>query len=191
MATGTLTLALLALCTAVMPPDVVPMNSRNFEIPIQIVDGQRSKIKELILFVSPDQGATWNEVQVASPDKNAFIFYAPTDGLYWFNICVIDAQGRREPPDIYKSTPRQKVLVDTLQPNLRILSAERQGDDIVVAWEIQEEHPDLVTLKLEHRTPDAPTWMWTPVSINPALSGQARFRVATFGPVVVHMQLAD
>src|SRR5438105_3831953 len=191
MPTGTLTLALLALSTGAVPPDVVPMNSRNFQIPIHVAEGQRSKIKELILFASNDEGMTWNQVSQAPPDRDAFIFYAPNDGLYWFNICVVDTQGRREPPDIYKSPPRQKVLIDTLQPNLRIVSAERQGDDIVVAWEIQEEHPDLVTLKLEHRTPDAPTWMWTPVSINPALSGQARFRVATFGPVVVHIQLSD
>ncbi len=33
--------------------------------------------------------------------------------------------------------------------------------------EIQEEHADLATLKLEQRTPDAPAWMWTPVTITP------------------------
>src|SRR5438876_5933500 len=191
MATGTLTLALLALSMGAVPPDVVPMNSRNFQIPIHVAEGQRSKIKELILFASNDEGVTWNQVSQAPPDKDAFIFYAPNDGLYWFNICVVDTQGRREPPDIYKSIPRQKVLVDTLQPSVRIVSAERQGDDIVVGWEIQEDHPDLGTLKLEHRTPEAPAWMWTPVSITPAMSGQARFRVTTFGPVQIHMQMAD
>jgi hypothetical protein len=191
MATGALTLALLTLATGAVPTDVVPMNSRNFQIPIHIAEGQQGKIKELILFASSDQGQTWNEAAVAPPDKDAFIFYAPADGLYWFNICVVDAQGRREPPDIYRSAPRQKVLVDTLQPNVRIVSAERQGDEVTVAWEIQEEHPDLATLKLEQRTSDGPNWMWTPVSINPALNGQARFRVATFGSVVVHLHMAD
>jgi hypothetical protein len=191
MATGTLTLALLALSAAAVPPDVVPINSRNFQIPIHIAEGQRSKIKELILFVSSDQGSTWNEVSVVPPDKDAFVYYAQTDGLYWFNICVVDSQGHREPPDIYRSTPRQKVLVDTLQPSVRILSAERQGEELVVAWEIQEEHPDWATLKLEHRAADGPAWTWTPVSITPALNGQTRFRVATSGSILVRMQLAD
>jgi hypothetical protein len=191
MATGTLTLALLTLSAGAVPPDVVPMNGRNFQIPIHIAEGQRGKIKELILFTSSDQGATWNETQVAPPDKDAFVFYAPSDGVYWFNICVVDAQGRREPPDIYKSPPRQKVLVDTLPPNVRIVSAERQGDDVVVAWEIQEDHPDLATLKLEYRAADAAAWTWTPVSMSPALSGQTRFHVATAGPVTIHLQLAD
>jgi len=167
------------------------MNSRNFQIPIHVAEGQRSKIKELILFVSSDEGVTWTQVSQAPPDKDAFVFYAPSDGLYWFNICVVDAQGRREPPDIYKSAPRQKVLVDTLNPNVRIARAERIGDDIEVAWEIQEEHADLATLKLEQRTSDAPGSMWTPVSITPSLVGQGRFRVATSGPVLVHMQVSD
>jgi hypothetical protein len=71
MATGTLTLALLTLSAGAVPPDVVPMNGRNFQIPIHIAEGQRGKIKELILFASSDQGATWNETQVAPPDKAA------------------------------------------------------------------------------------------------------------------------
>ncbi|HLJ91926.1 MAG TPA: hypothetical protein VKU02_01905 [Gemmataceae bacterium] len=191
MPTGTLTLALLALTTAAAPPDVVPMNSRNFQIPIHIAEGQRSKIKELILFASSDEGVTWNQVSAAPPDKDAFIFYAPSDGVYWFNICVVDSSGRREPPDIYKSAPRQKVLVDTLPPNLRIVAAERNGDEVMVTWEIQEERPDLATLKLEYRTSDTPSLLWTPVNITSSLSGQARFRVTTFGPLMVHMQMAD
>src|SRR5713226_4783609 len=125
MGTGTLTLALLALSTSAVPSDVVPMNSRNFQIPIHITEGQRSKIKELILFASSDEGVTWNQVSAAAPDKDAFVFYAPTDGLYWFNICVVDAQGGRQPPDIYKAPPRQKVLVDTLAPNVHVVKAER------------------------------------------------------------------
>jgi hypothetical protein len=191
MPTGTLTLALLALSTSAVPSDVVPMNSRNFSIPIRVAEGQRSKIKELILFASSDEGATWNQVSTAPPDKEAFIFYAPGDGLYWFNICVVDAQGHREPPDIYRSAPRQKVLVDTLSPNVRIVRAERIGDEVEIAWEIQEDHADLASFKLEQRTSDAPGWMWTAVNVAPSLNGQTRFRVATVGPVLVHLQISD
>jgi hypothetical protein len=174
-----------------VPPDVVAMNNRNFQIPIHIDPAQRDKVKELLLFASTDQGLTWNQVAVASPDKDAFVFYAPTDGLYWFNICVVDPQGNREPADIYKSPPRQKVLVDTLKPNLRITSAERQGDEVAVAWEIQEDHPDLNTLKLEYRTPEAPTWMWYSAAVTPTMIGQGRFRFLNSGPVFVRVQVAD
>ncbi len=191
MTTGTLALAVVLLATGTVPPDVVPMNSRNFQIPIQILAGEREKIKELLLFCSTDQGATWNQTAVAPPDKDAFEYYAPTDGVYWFNICVVDSQGNREPPDIYKSPPRLKVLVDTLKPNVRIISAERQGDDIVVAWEIQEDHPDLTTLKLEYRAAEAPTWMWYTTSVTPGMTGQARFRFLNSGPALVRLQVTD
>jgi hypothetical protein len=192
MLMGTLALALLSFAPGADPgDDIVPMNCRNFQIPIKIAEAQRSKIKELILFYSSDQGATWQQAAMATPDKNAFAFYAPTDGLYWFHLCVVDDHGGRVPADIYKTPPRQKILVDTLKPNLRITSAERHGDDIAVSWEIQEDHPDLNTLKLEYRTPDAPSWMWYKAQVSPAMNGQAQFRFASSGSVTVRMQIMD
>jgi hypothetical protein len=166
------------------------MNTRNFQIPIHVAEGQRSKIRELQLFYSSDQGSTWHQTAVAPPDKEDFKFYAPADGMYWFNICVIDTNGKPD-QDIYKAPPRQKVQVDTLKPNLRIVLAERQGDDIVVSWETQEDHPDLASLKLEYRTPDAPASLWSAVPVSPALNGQKRFPSPTPGPLLVRMQILD
>jgi hypothetical protein len=191
MSAGTLTLALLALIPVGLPADVAPMNSLNFKIPISVAAGQRDKIKELLLFYSDDEGRTWHQTASAGPEKDAFVFSAPKDGLYWFNICVIDPQGNREPPDIYQSPPAQKVLVDTLKPAVRITSAQWQGDEIVVNWQIQEEHPDLATLKLEYHTPDAPVLLWYPAPVTQGLSGQSHFRVNQPGPVDLRMQMSD
>jgi hypothetical protein len=166
------------------------MNSRGLQIPILIKDGQRDKIKELILFSSTDQGVTWNQAAVVTPDKDSFTFYAPSDGLYWFNITVVDAKGNRE-PDIYKTAPRQKVLVDTVKPNIRLVTGERQGDDIVVGWDIQEPNPDLNTLKLEYHAADVPQWTWSSVTTTPALTGQARFRPTGTGIITVRLQMSD
>jgi hypothetical protein len=190
MSPGTLTLAVLALSLGANPSDVVSINSRNLQIPILIKEGQRDKIKELLLFSSTDQGATWNQVAVATPDKDAFVFYAPNDGMYWFNIAVIDSQGNRQ-PDVYKTPPRQKVLVDTVKPNVRLVTTERQGDEIVVAWEIQELNPDLGTLKLEYHPADAPQWSWSPVNATQGLTGQIRFRPTGPGAVSVRLQISD
>jgi hypothetical protein len=186
-----LSLALLALVTGQVPSDVVPLNTRSFKIPMQIAESNRDKIKEVILYSSSDQGATWNQAGVVTPDKEGFTFVAPTDGLYWFNFCVVDPQGNRKPTDLFKTPPRQKVLVDTLKPNIRIMAAERQGEDILVSWEIQEDHPDLTTLKLEYRTPDAPTLLWSSVDVPQKMTGQTRFRFASSSSVLVRMQLMD
>jgi hypothetical protein len=190
MGTGSLALALLALAVGAPASDVVPMNTHGFKIPIQVAAGQRDKIKELILFVSTDQGITWQEAAVVRPDQDAFTFHAPADGLYWFNICLVDAQGKRQPPDIYKSAPRSKVLIDTQKPSVRIVSADRQGDEVAVKWEVSEDHPDLASLKLEYRTPDAPSWMWYTTPITPALSGQTTFK-ANSGSLSLRLQMMD
>jgi hypothetical protein len=191
MAPGSLTTALLILALGAPPQDVVPMNSHSFKIPITVKQSERDKIKELILFVSENEGRTWQETATTTPDKDAFVFFAQHDGVFWFNICIVSQQGTREPPDINKVPPAQKVMVDTLKPTLNITQAERQGDDIAVAWEMQEQHPDLNTLTLEYRTSGDPSWMWYKAPVTPAPSGRTHFRFINSGPVTIRMQVMD
>jgi hypothetical protein len=129
---------------------------------------------------------------VAAPDQEAFQFSAPRDGVYWFTVCAIDQQNNPEPADIYRVPPSQKILVDTIKPAVRITAAERQGEDIVMNWEIQEEHPDLASLRLEYRTVDAPASVWyTQPVANPALLGTARFHLSAPGSISVRVQIQD
>jgi hypothetical protein len=194
MAMGTLTMAWLMLVSGTVPADVSPINQRKFEIPIQIDAASRSKIKELKLFSSTDEGRSWQEVAVTGPDKGAFVYYAPTDGEYWFLVQIVDQQSRPDPADIYKLPPDVKVLkvlVDTLKPLLRIVSAERQGDDVAVSWEIQEDHPDLATLKLEYRAADAELYQWQSTTLDPGMHGQTHFRVTNPAALTIRMQVQD
>jgi hypothetical protein len=191
MGTGTLTLAYLLLAAGATP-DIWPINQANIRIPIHIDPVRRPLIKQLVLYASSDEGRTWKQVAVASPDQDAFGFSAPTDGVYWFTVVVVDPQGNTEPKDPYKVPPSQKILIDTLKPMVKITAAERQGDDIVVNWEIQEDHPDLATLKLEYRTADDPASVWYMAPLtNPPLIGQARFRLSRSGAVSIRVQMQD
>ena len=191
MGTGTLTLAYLLLAAGATP-DIWPINQANIRIPIHVDPVRRPLIKQLVLYASSDEGRTWKQVAVASPDQEAFAFSAPTDGVYWFTVTVVDPQGNSEPKDIYKVPPSQKIMIDTLKTMVKITAAERQGDDIVANWEIQEDHPDLATLKLEYRTADdpAPVWYTAPLT-NPPLIGQARFRLGRSGAVSIRVQMQD
>src|SRR5262249_17981611 len=177
MAAGLLTLACLLWTIGPVPTDVVPINQTDFKIPIRINPARRDEIKELQLYYSMDQGRTWQQTAVATPDSSDFPFHAPTDGTYWFSVCVLDRDNKREPRDINAAPPGQKVLVDTLRPVVRIVSADRQGDEINVAWEIQEDHPELASLRLEYRTPDSPTWLPTNATIPALAIGQIRARI--------------
>ena len=100
-------------------------------------------------------------------------------------LCNVYRDGTRTPSDISKGPPALKILVDTLKPAVRIVSAERQGDGIVVRWEIQEDHPDLGSLKLEYSSAEDATHQWYTVPVDPTLNGSARFRFVGSGAVSV------
>ena len=60
----------LALLLAGPPADdVVPINQQSIKIPIHIDPARRSEMQQLILFVSNDEGKTWNQQSVVGPDQ--------------------------------------------------------------------------------------------------------------------------
>ena len=136
-----------------------------------------------------DQGKNWNDAGTATPDQSVFAYNAPGDGLYYFNLVIVDRQNHRDPPDVRTIPPAMRVLIDTSKPIIRINGADRVADDVQVSWDITEDNLELATMKLEYRTPENPNW--TPVTINQASSGLARFRVAGASPVTVRMQVMD
>src|SRR5258708_28374076 len=114
MGLGTITL-LGMLCTpGQAPADVTAWNSASMKIPIDYHPSKRAEIKELLLYVSPDPGQRWQQHSVGHPDKDAFFtFNAPADGVYWFNMVVVDKRGRQEPADVFTPAPPLKRLFAT------------------------------------------------------------------------------
>jgi hypothetical protein len=184
---------LFACLTAVSPGggDTYFINQHQIRIPISIDPPRRPEIKEIHLFVSSDEGKTWNEQAVATPEQETFPFFAPRDGMYWFTVVVVNQQNQREPADPYSAPPSQKIVIDTVKPVIRFRAAERQGEEALVGWEIQEDYPDGATLRMEYRAAGLATGQWQAVPLTPALVGQARFRPNIAGPLLVRMQLQD
>src|SRR5262245_47005096 len=151
MTTGTWTLACLLAAVGALPPDVMPFNEASIYIPVRIDDAQRPNVREIQLFVSRDEGRTWNMEGKTPPEKDTkFPFFAQKNGIYWFMIMVEGVDGKKDPPSPEQGQVSQKILVDTLKPELRA-TADRQGEEIVVKWEVREDYPNLSTLKLEYR----------------------------------------
>jgi hypothetical protein len=191
MGAGTVLLAGLLWSAAVLPPDTIAMKDRAIQIPIQFNPARRQEIQELRLFVSTDQGRTWTQEARAKPTDQFFSFYAPQDGIYWFAVSITDIRGNREPADVNQMPPGLKVLVDTQPPILQLKTAERVGDDISVAWNIIESHPNPDSLKLEYRPADEPGAPWTPVPISPAPSGEVKIHMHAPGAYMVRMSIQD
>jgi hypothetical protein len=187
MTVGTLALTCVLLVAGQAPDDIMSLNKRRVRIPIDIQPSRLQEITQLTLYVSPDKGQTWHKEAVVPPEKGEFIFNAPADGEYWFRMATTNRQDKQEPENIYNGPPPQKILIDTLQPLVRITSAQRQGEEAAVAWEIQEDHPDLASLRLEYRTADMPEGSWERAMVSPSLTGQTRIRLP--GPKAVQLRL--
>lgn len=191
MGFGTIALLGLLATPGQVPADVTPWNSPSMKIPIDYHPSKKGEIRDLLLYVSPDQGATWQQQAVATPDKDTvFNFTAPADGNYWFCMVVVDKTGKREPADVYKAPSSQifKALFDTKKPAVTITSATRSGDDVFVSWKVIEKNPDWSKFKLEYSVAGT---SWTPVSTRPEADGSAQFRVGAPGAITVRLTLTD
>ena len=94
--------------------DVMRVNKRTFQIPIHL--DRDEGIRELALYVSRDQGKTWEVAVKAAPTEKAFSFVAPADGEYWFTVQVRTGEGRLLPASVSGVTADLKVYVDTKAP---------------------------------------------------------------------------
>jgi hypothetical protein len=188
---GAATLICLAFLLGQSGPDVVPLNQQRVRLPLEVDPLRRREISQFVLYVSTDQGRTWQQSATLPADKSEFLFYAPEDGEYWFRVATLNPQGKQEPENIYTGPPPQKILVDTRRPIIRWQKVERHGEEVVVAWEIQEEHPDLSSLRLQYRTAQTPAGAWEQVAILPALVGEGRLRIAPNQALTLRLVLRD
>ncbi len=193
MALGSLTMTCLLLVPGQAPTDVSYLNQRAMKIPIDIKSTRRQDIKEVILYVSADRGRSWEKNASERPDKGYFEFRAPADGEYWFRIAAINLQGNQEPENIAAGPPDQKTIIDTFRkPSLRIVSAQRDGEYLVVKWGADSPlPPDPASMKLEYRMLDGFASVWENIPVQPQPTGDARARLATSGAVAVRMQFRD
>jgi hypothetical protein len=174
--------------------DTAYTSQRTFQIPAKIDPTRRDQMKEIQLYVSADRGKSWGRTAKITPDKTAFDLTVPSDGEYWYHICIVNQQGKQDPPEValYSLPPLLKLVVDTRPPELQITSATRQGDELVVSWLAREDNPDVASLTVEYRALDGQTWVAVPIPAQERnATGTVRAKVAATGPVVVKLSLAD
>ncbi len=198
MRVGTLTMALTWLLLGqalqvaqAQQGDVLISNQRLLRVPINFKDSLRNNLRDLLLFASWDQGRTYQQVAKVAPDKNEFVFEATNDGVCWLKVAVIDRQGKQIPDNIQQGRPDSIIVIDTMKPVLRVFTAQRQGDEVVVTWEILEDHFDPQGFKLEYSAKDSPSSFWTNVGATAALTGKKTFRPSSGGPLTVRLMVKD
>jgi hypothetical protein len=162
---------------------------RHFKIPIR--PENLNHYKQLQLYVSMDQGKSWQSYSVAAPEQRAFPFVAPRDGLYWFTVQAQDQQGQLFPPTLEGAQPSLKVVIDTQPPVIVLQPLPPRGGEVGVSWEVRDENPDLVlpdAIRLEYRR--GGTGPWLPLQ-RPAAGSQAYWSPQTNAAVQVRLRARD
>lgn len=187
-------LALLGAAGLGQPPadaDIVPHNTRALVLDINYDPARKKDIDKSYLFVSRDRGQTWPLESVATPDKPAFQYTAPEDGEYWVNMMIVYKNGQKDPPDITRVAPARKLLIDATAPAVKITTARWDGDDLLVAWEVQDKFPNDAATRVLVRPTGAGESAWQPAPLDGVMKRTAKFKPGIAGPVTVKVAAAD
>lgn len=197
MRIGSILLAILAAGLALAPPapaqevsgGIIFTRSRTFKIPFNPGDGG---LKQLQLFVSSDQGKTWQPSATAAPEEKQFRYVSDRDGYFWFAVQTQDLAGKLYPVSMESAEPSLKVVIDTKAPQITLQPLPPRGTEVGVAWEIKDDNldasvPDAV--RLEYRTPLTGA-AWLPLKITPG-AAQHYWRPGFAGQIEVRLQVRD
>jgi hypothetical protein len=182
MAFHTVLWACLTLTVPAATPQTTYFNARGFKIPIRLSGDRRTEVQKFVLYVSTDQGKSWQVHQQANSDATSFIYRASEDGTYWFIVSTVNSRGVETPSNPMNCQPNQVVVVDTASPVLRV-AAQRVGEEVEVKWTVEEENPDLMSFRAEYQTPEG---RWFPIALLPDRQGTARFKPGTAGDLHPH-----
>jgi hypothetical protein len=90
-------------------PALIVTHHRSFRIPFAPPVATGDGAGEIAMFVSTDEGKTWEMASKVSPAAGSFRFSAPKDGTYWF---AVNSARQGEEPET-KFSPSIKVKVET------------------------------------------------------------------------------
>jgi hypothetical protein len=168
-------LLLLMPAAGLLPPaaraqdlaqEILYSKYRQFRIPFKADQGV-ARLRQLQLFVSTDQGRSWQPSAIVAPDQQHFSFICDRDGTYWFTVQTLDQEGRRLPATLDGAQPSLKVVVDTQPPGVQLRPLPGRGTEVGVTWEVRDDHVDLKqtdALRLEYRPAGGVGWITLPAN---------------------------
>ena len=171
-------------------PDYYPMNSRTIKLPVEYKKDRRT-IRHVILYVARNGENTWSQEGYVTPDKDAFVYVAKEDGVYWFKMQIEDLKGVKDPPDVTRDPPDLKMVIDTTKPQISVTNAQRNGNDIVVEWAIEDKFPNDAETKVQFRPAGNPNAYWNDVTLPAVSRTGVKFPCGTSDGITVKISAAD
>ncbi|HEY2148960.1 MAG TPA: hypothetical protein VGH32_13550, partial [Pirellulales bacterium] len=130
-------------------PEPIPWRQSAFSIPFKVSTDGASDPADVRLYVSKNHGANWDLAAQVSPQEHSFLFRAPSDGEFWFQIRTADRQGHVTPA--IGGPPELRVIVDTLPPRLEVTTARGPSGEIKTSWQAVDPLLDGDSLKFEYQ----------------------------------------
>lgn len=137
-----------------------------FKIPFN-VESRGSLPTQVQLWVSTDEGASWQMHGATTADRRAFDFRAAAEGAYLFSVQTVDENGKVFP----SPHPPMRILIDTTKPNVAVKADVNSSNQVVVDIRISEEHLKLDSVRLRYRTDQEAQWQEVAVN-NIVAAGQ-------------------
>jgi hypothetical protein len=150
-------------------PEPIRTNRPVFTIPFRLEESKSSDDapQRVVLSVSRDLGANWQDVDDVVPAARQFTYRATTDGEYWFRLRSIDASGRQRGG----AGPDVRVILNAAGPRLAARVWLGPDGEVVCRFAAFDDTLDLTSLRLEYRTAAEPNWQ--PVDAVAMLSREA------------------
>ena len=171
--------------------DVFPTRSRTHMLDIVYPEGKRASVSHVELIVSRDEGQTWATADTVRPDKDHLNLVAKEDGLYFVNLVFYFKDGTRDPKDPGREAAEYKMLIDGTPPVVKIVSATRQGDDVLLDWTAEDKYLNEAATQVLYKASANLLNEWTPVPPGSVNRRSAKFKPAFAGPIVVRVIASD
>ncbi len=170
--------------------DYHTMNSRSIRLPIEYKK-DRKTIRHVLLYVARNGENTWAQEGFVTPDKDAFVYAAKDDGIYWFKMVIEDVKGNKDPADVTVGAPDLKMVIDTTAPQVRVTNAKRSGDEVVVEWLVEDKFPNDAETKVYFRATDNPKAYWQEVTLPANSRTGVKFPCGTSDGITVKIAVTD
>ncbi len=126
-----------------------------FAIPFT-VDRRVVQPVEVHLYVSVDQGTTWQLHSRQAPSTRQFTFRAQGDREYWFSSRTLD--GAQQAQSQGPLQPELRVVVDTVPPQLEFTARPGEGGEVITSWQVFDQNLLASSLKVEYQEGVAEPW---------------------------------
>lgn len=146
-----------------------------FNVPFRINQPDDSFV-EVQLYLSRDDGRSWQFYGSQKTDSQSFPFVADGDGVYWFAVKTLD-RNRQLLPDGKITQAELKVNVDTEMPKLEVQVESDAAGRVVCYWRAEDDHllADSVRILYQENIEGiaaTENWIKVPVNLKPQVAGK-------------------